>query len=74
VQRFIKRIGIEETIGRERSAVVEDPVVSKHKQPGFEGSLFRIELLDGTKDIKEYLLHRVFSFGIIPQDAARNSE
>jgi hypothetical protein len=49
-------------------------VVGEQQKPRFEAALFRIELLDGSKDIKEDLLHRIFCLRFIAKDTSRDSE
>jgi hypothetical protein len=58
----------------EPSTTVQDPLVTEHQEPGFELSLFRIKLLDRPKNIEKYLLHCIFGFCSIAQDASRNGE
>jgi hypothetical protein len=44
------------------------------KQPSFEGSAIRIELVHRSKHIQEYLPDRLFCFAIIVQGCAGDSE
>ena len=49
-------------------------MVGEQQKPRLEAAFFRIELLNGSKDIQEDLLDRILCFRFIAQDASRDSE
>ena len=53
---------------------IDAAVVGVLKQPSFEGSSIRIELVCCPKDIQEYLLDGLFRFTIIVEDCPGNPE
>jgi hypothetical protein len=73
-QEFVEWFSVKESTGDETSTTVQDPLISEHQEPGFEFSLFRIKLVDRSKDIEEYLLDCIFGFCSIAQDAPCNGE
>jgi hypothetical protein len=72
IRNLFKGVGFEEFIGYLGATAIESPVICKHQQPGFEGSLGGIKLMDRPKHIQENLLHRILSLSIISQHPARN--
>ena len=40
-------------------------MVCEQQKPGLEAAFFRIELLNGSKDIQENMLDRIFCFRFI---------
>jgi hypothetical protein len=49
-------------------------MVCEQQQPRLEAAFFRIELLNGSKDIQEDLLDRILCLRLIAQDTSRDCE
>jgi hypothetical protein len=67
---FVQLIVTVKAVGLKMLPTIDAAVIGELKQPGFEGSTVRIELIYRFEDIQEDSLDCLFCFPIIAQDGA----
>jgi hypothetical protein len=73
-RQFVQLIPAVKAVGFEMLSAVNAAVIGVLKEPSFEGSAVRIELICSFEDVQEDPLDGFFCFSIIAQDGAGNPE
>src|ERR1700687_343082 len=73
-RQFIQFVTTVKPVCLEMLPAINAAVVGVLKQPSFEASAIRIELVHRSKDIQEYPLDRLFCFAIIVENCAGDPE
>lgn len=73
-REFAQLIATVKAVRLKMLPTIDAAVICELKQPGFEGSAVRIELVYRFEDIQEDSLNCLFCFTIIAEDGAGNPE